>query len=413
MAARAWPFWKTIPRFDREYSLGDLFQAVGTIAGGGGPDATGLEQFVSLGGSLYLARSGRESLYLILRMLDLPPSSRVGVPLYCCASVFEAIVVAGHVPVFLDIDLETYSVRMEHLERRMNQIDALIIVHTFGYPADIDQLRERLGTRPIPVIEDCAHALFTECGSRLAGSHTEAAFFTFGMHKPAAVGGGAALLINNRSLEKKAACEVARLRAETLPRELRHSLACWARGLSYQRATYGALLGSPLGRYRDEERLHSNGNGGGTSGFYFPPSKIRSVDRVLLRQRISDFRAKLPALAVNTQKLREAISATTLAMPSEPLFGTWNHFMVPVRYQTAKQREVGRAFLKRKRIDSAPLYQNCARNARRFGYEGGCPNAEHAAQTVCTIPNHAWLSEDEIGYLGESLGLSSNLTSLS
>lgn len=409
MAAKALPFWKMIPRFDREYSLADLVLAVRTLASDRGGGAAGLEQYVSAGAALYFARSGRECLYLILKMIGLRAQSRVGVPLYCCASVFEAIAAAGHIPVFLDIDLNTYALHEAHLHRSKDHIDALIVVHTFGYPADLSRIRECLGSREIPIIEDCAHALFSECRGGLAGTCSQASFFTFGMHKPAAVGGGAALLANDPSFAKVAAQEHARLRSETRARELQHSLACWARGLLYQRAAYGALIGSPLGRFRNEERRSSNGNGIRESDTYDPPSKMRSVDQALVRKRIEDFLMKLPVLAANTQKLREAIGECPLAMPQEPQLGKWNHFMVPVRYQTAKRRERGRAFLVRRRIDTAPLYQNCARNALHFGYSGDCPLAEHAAQTVCTVPNHPWLSEQEIAYIGESLRLSADL----
>jgi len=136
---------------------------------------------------------------------------------------------------------------------------------------------------------------------------------------------------------------------------------------------------------------------------------MRLVDRVLLRQRIEEFQQKLPGLAVNTEKIRKATRGGPPIMPAEPVHGKWNHFLLPVRYRTSGQRALGRSFLLRRRIDTAPLYQNCARNARLFGYSGGCENAEHVAQTICTVPNHPWLKDDEITYIGESLRSSADL----
>jgi perosamine synthetase len=409
MAEKAWPFWRTIPRFDPEYSVGDLFLALQALAGHIDEGETGLEAFLSPTSQLYFARSGRECLYLILKMLQLNAHSRVGVPLYCCASVFEAITVAGHVPVFLDVDPDTYALDEEHLRRNRDQIDALIVVHTFGIPANVKKLRASFGARDIPIIEDCAHALFSENGTTSVGRSSAASFFTFGMHKPAAIGGGAVLLVNDPHLSASAAHEFSLLRSEKRPSELQHSLICWARGLSYRRLVYGAFLSSPFGRYRDEELNGSNGNGFRAGDNHFPPSKIRCVDRILLRRRIEEFHSKLATLAANTQKLRQAIGEGSVRVPAEPLDGKWNHFMVPVGYRNAKQRELGRAFLTRRRIDTAPLYQNCARNARKFGYLGGCPKAELVAQTTCTIPNHPWLSDEEIHYIGESVRTSADL----
>jgi perosamine synthetase len=406
MAQSTWPFWKTVPRFDREYSLGDLAMAARALTEGTNEHARAFGQLFSLAGRIFFARSGRECLYLILKILGLPPGSRIGVPLYCCASVFEAIVAAGHVPVFLDIDLETYALSEEAVGRENNNIDALLVVHTFGYPANIGRLRACLKAHDIPIIEDCAHALFSEYEGRLTGTCSDASFFTFGMHKPAAAGGGGAFLLNNAELTTAAGRELRQLDAEPFLQEIRHSLTCFARGLSYQRSAYGALLVSPLGRYRDAERGHANGNGAGGSNGHFPPRKLRSVDRALLRQRIGDFRQKLPALTANTAALGKAIAGTSLTMPAEPNYGAWNHFMVPVRYETPDAREAGRKFLLSRRIDTAPLYRNCERNARHFGYAGGCPAAEQAAKTLCTVPNHSWLTSDELSYVGESLRLS-------
>lgn len=411
MPARPWAFWKTVPRFEREYSAGDFVRAGAALISrknGTHPGRTEIERHYSPA-QAFFARSGRECLFLFLKMLRLRPKSRVGVPLYCCAAVFEAIVAAGHVPLFLDIDLATYALDEECLRQNRRQVEALVVVHTFGYPANVKRLRECLEGEEVPIIEDCAHSLFTECESRLAGTWGDASFITFGMHKPAAVGGGAVLFVNNSKLVPAAEREFAALDVEGAGRELRHSLICWARSLSYHRVAYGALLASPAGRFRDEEFGVPDENGPLNLDRDWSPSRIRSVDEVLLAGRIREFRMKMPQLAKNTQKLRGLIEESPLEMPVEPSYGTWNHFMVPVRYPSGSQRETGRRFLMQRGVDTSPLFRNCVRNARWAGYQGGCPNAEVAGQTLCTVPNHAGLSEEEISFIGESVRLSSEL----
>jgi dTDP-4-amino-4,6-dideoxygalactose transaminase len=138
----------------------------------------------------------------------------------------------------------------------------------------------------------------------------------------------------------------------------------------------------------------------------FTPGHIRAVDRVLVARRVQEFGQKMPALSKNTQQLREALREAPLAFPAEPSYGKWNHFLVPVRFPSKMKRESGRRFLLRRRVDTSPLFQNCARNALRFGYAGDCPKAQFVADTICTVPNHAWLSGQEIAYVGESLRLS-------
>ncbi|MGA8220482.1 MAG: DegT/DnrJ/EryC1/StrS family aminotransferase [Candidatus Acidiferrales bacterium] len=411
MPARPWPFWKTVPRFDREYSAGDFVRAGAALISRKNATHAGrteIERHFSPA-QAYFARSGRECLYLFLKMLRLRPKSRVGVPLYCCAAVFETIVAAGHVPFFLDIDLATYALDEACLRQNGRHIDALVVVHTFGYPANVKRLRECLDSRRVPIIEDCAHSLFAECEGRLAGTWGDAAFITFGMHKPAAVGGGAVLFVNNAELVPAAEREFAGLDVEGAGSELRHSLICWARSLSYHRVAYGALLASPVGRFRDEEFGVPEEDGPLNLDPHWSPSKMRSVDEVLLASRIQEFQIKMPRLARNTQKLREIIGESPLTMPEEPSYGTWNHFMVPVRYKSGSRRESGRRFLMQRGVDTSPLFRNCVRNGRWVGYEGGCPNSEQAGQTLCTVPNHAGLSDEEISFIGESVRLSAEL----
>jgi perosamine synthetase len=396
------PVWKAIPRFDREYSLADLARAAVAAFDPTETAPEGLDGLTSRALSTHLVRSGREALYLILKLLRLPAGSRVGVPLYCCEAVFEAIAAAGHIPLFLDVELTGYALGEESLWRHRDQIDALILVHMFGYPANLGRIRSCLEGRDIPIIEDCAHALFTDCEGMPAGTCADASFFTFGLHKPAAVGGGALLLVNSPRISAKGVEEAQSLANENTLSELRHALACWLRSLFYYRLTCGLLLASPWAELRDR------GRNGGESGVrrdtkQWIPSRTRRGDRILVGERVMQFQKRAETLVKTTEKIRQGVCGTSLSVPGEPAYGKWNHFLLPVRYQDAQHREAARRYLFSRRIDTSPLYQNCARNARRFGYQGGCPLAEHAAATVFTLPNQSWLSATEVEYIVESL----------
>lgn len=405
-SAADWPFWKTIPRFGREYSAGDLAAAFAALVRSVDRYETGLETYFRAAESFHFVRSGKESLYLILRALHLPAGSRIGVPLYCCEAVFAAIAAAGHIPVFLDVELNSYALDEDSLWRRKNELDALVVVHTFGYPANLTRINECLENPDLPVIEDCAHSLFSEYMGLPTGSWTQASFFTFGVHKPAPAGGGGALVINNPTLAKAVEEELQSLNAENKLQELGHALVCWARSVSYHRGIYGALLSSVLASRRDVDAVGSTATGPRRRQKNFHASAIRRVDKNLIGKRVCEFALSLQALAQNSARLRDAVAETPLAIPEEPSYGRWNHFMLPLRYESAAQRDAGRQFLLRKRVDTSPLYRNCVRNARKYGYRGGCPQAELAAQTVCTVPNHGWLSEEEVEHIGVTLRLS-------
>jgi len=404
----AWPFWRSIPRFDREYSFVDLRDALGTLWSPPEAEVRWVEKLYSPEFHQF-ARSGTECLTILLKLLKLRPKSRVGVPLYCCSAVFEAIVAAGHLPVFLEIDPRNYGLDAQFLRDKRDVLDALVVVHFFGYPSDLGTVRNAISGKDIPIIEDCAHSLFSEYQNHQTGACADASFHTFGMHKPAAVGGGAILLIHNPILARHARTDLPTFGAETWSSEIRHSLICLARSISYQRAAYGALLASPIGPRRDNGGWTPRGRAVNSGGLSFIPRNIRKVDRVLVARRVQEFRGKLSALATNTRKLCDALMDTDLFFPAEPSFGKWNHFLLPARFSTPQRRDAARRFLTLRRVDTAPLYQNCARNALRFGYSGDCPEAERVARTVCTLPNHSWLSERELSYIASSLRLSTQL----
>jgi len=348
-------------------------------------------------------RSGRESLYLILQALGMRRGSRIGVPLYCCDAVFVAIAAAGHHPVFLDVDLNTYGLDEESVWRNRSRLDALIVVHTFGYPVNLGRIQDALGNHDVPVIEDCAHSLFSEYMGVPTGSWTQASFFTFGPHKPAATGGGGLLVVNNPEIASRVEVTCRFLATPRNSEEFKHSLATWMRGLCYERVAYGALLAMSPNATR-ETRVDETQHRAYIDGFSLIKVRaMRRVDRASLGERVRAFRNSLAVLAENTSEIRAAVHGTRLKVPDEPDYGTWNHFMVPVRFQSEAHRQSGRRFLRRYGVDTSPLYKNCVRNAALYGYRGACRNAERAARTVCTVPNHAWLSKEEMQHLCDAL----------
>ncbi|MCB1167824.1 MAG: DegT/DnrJ/EryC1/StrS family aminotransferase [Leptospiraceae bacterium] len=102
--------------------------------------------------------SGTAALYLALYALSLPEGARVGVPVYACSALRNAVVAARGIPVYVDStsdhpNMDPYSIDSESVE-------AAIVAGLFGRPV---QLQREL---PFPVIEDIAQAL----GARIAGS---------------------------------------------------------------------------------------------------------------------------------------------------------------------------------------------------------------------------------------------------
>lgn len=181
-------------------------------------------------GPVYLVNSGRSGLYLLLRAFGIGPGDDVLVQAFTCVAVPNSVLWCGAVPVYVDID-DSLNMDVRDLERKLTkQTRAVIIQHTFGFPAQMERIRAFCHKHTILLIEDCAHALGASSGGRLLGTWGDAAFFSFGRDKVVSSVFGGAAMINARHPQAVAA--LARLHRE-LPqpgfwwtlRQLLHPLA--------------------------------------------------------------------------------------------------------------------------------------------------------------------------------------------
>src|SRR5512143_2595633 len=118
-----------IPRNNWDYGWEALFGAFGS-AGAGTVHASKLKD--TFGRQPLWTNAGRTSLYAILKALDLPAGAQVGVPLFCCSVVFNAICQAGLTPRFLDSNIDDYNISVEDLRKKRADLAAVVAVHMFG-----------------------------------------------------------------------------------------------------------------------------------------------------------------------------------------------------------------------------------------------------------------------------------------
>jgi dTDP-4-amino-4,6-dideoxygalactose transaminase len=165
----------------------EYMQAIGEIidsgAFSGGPFVERFEnEFAAYCGTRHAigVGSGTEALWLTLLALGIGPGDEViTVPLTFAATV-EAICLAGATPVFADIDARTYTINPAALESvRTRNTKAILPVHLFGQPADMDPILEFARKHCLRVIEDAAQAHGAEYKGRRAGSIGDAGCFSF------------------------------------------------------------------------------------------------------------------------------------------------------------------------------------------------------------------------------------------
>jgi len=151
----------------------------------------------------YSFNSGRSSLMAILRALELGKGAQVLLQAFTCNAAVNPIRWAGLEPVFVDCD-QNYNLSVGDLEKKITpRARAVMVQHTFGQPADIDEIVEVCRKHNLVLIEDCAHALGAEYKGKKIGTFGEAAFFSFGRDKMISCVYGGMVAANDEQLAKK------------------------------------------------------------------------------------------------------------------------------------------------------------------------------------------------------------------
>jgi len=153
--------------------------------------------------------SGRSALMAILSSLGLQQDDEVLLQAFTCNAAVNPILSRNAKPIFVDVD-ETINLDPINLKKKISyRSKAVIIQHTFGWPAKIDEISEIIKKNNLILIEDCAHSLGAEYKSEKAedsakvGTFGDAAFFSFGRDKIiSSIFGGMAVTNNDKLAEK-------------------------------------------------------------------------------------------------------------------------------------------------------------------------------------------------------------------
>lgn len=141
----------------------------------------------------------RNALLAALRALGVNGNDEVLLPAFHCVTVVEPVLRAGARCRFYRVDRDL-RVDMASLRSALSPASrALLVIHFFGFPQPLDEIKELCSSRGIVLIEDCAHALYSADADRSLGTTGNLALFSF--RKTLPVLGGAMLVANDESVE--------------------------------------------------------------------------------------------------------------------------------------------------------------------------------------------------------------------
>lgn len=150
--------------------------------------------------------NGTAALHLALAALDIGPGDEVILPSFSMIATGNAVVYTGATAVLVDTEPDTWNIDPDRVADAMtDKTRAIIVVHTYGHPVDMDRILTIAARRGIPVVEDAAEAHGAEYKGRRCGSLAALAAFSFYGNKILTTGEGGMVTTSDPALAAKLA----------------------------------------------------------------------------------------------------------------------------------------------------------------------------------------------------------------
>lgn len=140
------------------------------------------KEFSSYIGTSYAVSvaSGTDAIFLGLRALGVGPGDEVITPSHTAVATVAAIGLAGGIPVFADVDSDCWTLDPASIEKAItSKTKAIVVVHLYGLPADMDAIKDIARNNNLKLIEDCAQASGATYNNVCVGSIGDLGCFSF------------------------------------------------------------------------------------------------------------------------------------------------------------------------------------------------------------------------------------------
>lgn len=170
----------------------------------GGPVVQELEkQWNKYYGSKYAisVNSATSGLYAAIGALDVGYGDEVIVSPYTMSASASCALVYGAIPIFADVDMETSCLDPASIEEKISpRTKAIVVVHQFGIPAEMDQIMKLAKEHNIKVVEDAAQSHGAKYRGKKVGTIGDIGVFSLNVNKTIQAGEGGVCLTNNEEL---------------------------------------------------------------------------------------------------------------------------------------------------------------------------------------------------------------------
>jgi perosamine synthetase len=148
--------------------------------------------------------NGTTALHLALLALGIGKGDEVIIPNLTFIATANAVTYTSAAPILVDSEKETWNIDPEKIEEKItNKTKAILVVHLYGHPCDMDKILNIAKKHDLSIIEDCAEAHGAEYKGRKVGSFGDIACFSFYGNKLITTGEGGMCITNNKDLAER------------------------------------------------------------------------------------------------------------------------------------------------------------------------------------------------------------------
>jgi perosamine synthetase len=308
--------------------------------------------------------SGTAALHSALIVAGVKQGDEVVVPSFTFHSTAEVVLLCGAQPVFADIDPDTYTVSADTVESALTRsTKAIIPVHLYGLPADLDPLRKLARDRGVTLIEDAAQAHGAEYKGSKVGSMSDMTCFSFYAGKNMTTGEGGMITTDDDDYSER--LRMVRTHGEQRP--------YWptAVGNNYRMNEILAAIGlaqlKKLPSFLEKRRKNAE----------FLSEKLGVLGKVIAPKEPE---GRKHAWYVYTLRLRGANAGKRNKVTEKLL-----------------SKNIGATVYYESPLHMLPLYREFSTNRRPL------PETEKACRQVFSLPVHPKLDESDLEYVFETL----------
>lgn len=333
--------------------------------------------------------NGTDSLVISLKALGIEEGDEVITTPFTFFATAESISFVGATPVFVDVDLDTYNIDPAKIEEKItDKTKAIMPVHIFGQPCDMDPINEIAKKYNLKVIEDACQAIGSEYKGQMIGDLSDVACFSFFPTKNLGCAGDGGMIVTNDD-DLATICRALRTHGSGADGHKAYNIINKIEEDATDDKGTDNTVYNPLKYYN--YLIGQN-------------SRLDELQAVILRIKLRQLDKWNNVRIENARFYNEQLKDTKLVTPFED--ENVKHVYHLYILQSENRTELVN-YLKEKGIATGVYYPvplHLQKVYKNLGYkEGDLPNAEYLSHRTLAIPIFPELTDEEKEYIVEKL----------